>query len=733
MGNLLIIESGGKKETLRKILGVGWEIQASGGHVTQLAKDGPENLGFVIKGQTIDCHYELNGERGKSSVERIKTAVRRATRVYLATDPDREGEAISWHLAQTLGLKDPQRISFTEITQEAVQKALANPGKIDENKVHAQQGRQCLDRLVGFKLSPLLQRTIQARSAGRVQSAALHILCEREREIQEFKPQTYWNVWVDYLESEPSEQTWRAYFKQGTQEHAAGEEEPDDTTEVKPDPTSESTRVLSEEEAERLVRLARSQSHQVVRVEGKITPKSPPPPLITSSLQQVAGAKLGYKPERTMEIAEKLYQGVDIGDGPKGLITYMRTDSVSLAAEFVEATRTWLEQHDPKNLPPRKGTAHRNKASAQGAHEAIRPSDVNLTPKQLKPHLTEEQHAVYSLIWRRAVASLVAPARLRKTRVLTQSGDLTWEARGMAIEFAGYTRYWDDLAQELSLPTVHQGQDLALKNAAWEKKQTQPPPRYTEPKLVQQMDRRGIGRPSTYAVAGKTLLERGYVSLKGKVLIPTKLGIQVDRLLSEYFPGLVDSKFTAQMETTLDRIAEGKEAWERWLINWNETYLGPALSRAKQQVVALPRKSHSSEVPLELSRVRCPDCTKPMAKIPSQKMKKKYFLKCEPCDLVLFWSDFKREWQKPRAKTEDSSAFVLKPLKTQYPCPVCKKVMLEEYHYVNTEGQKKTMLRCSDPEKRKNTKHKSVAFFQSKGVWWSKEYGQLSPDSSTGR
>jgi DNA topoisomerase-1 len=724
MGNLLIIESGGKKETLKKILGAGWEIQASGGHVTQLAKDGPGNLGFVIKGQTIDCHYEWNGERGKSAVERIKTAVKRADKVYLATDPDREGEAISWHLAQTLGLRNPQRITFTEITQEAVQRALAHPRKIDENKVKAQQGRQCLDRLVGFKLSPLLQQTIQAPSAGRVQSAALHILCAREREIQEFKPQTYWNVWVDYLEGE---QSWRAYFKQDAQERIASEDEPDDTTEVKLSQTSESTRVLSQEEAERLVRLARSQSHQVMQVEGKITPKAPPPPLITSSLQQVAGAKLGYKPERTMEIAEKLYQGVDLGDGPKGLITYMRTDSVSLASEFVEATRAWLEQHDPKNLPPRKGTAHRNKAGTQGAHEAIRPCDVNLTPKQLQSRLTEEQHAVYSLIWRRAVASLVASARLRKTRILTRSGDVTWEARGMAIEFAGYTRYWDDLAQELSLPAVRQGQALLLHNAAWEKKQTQPPSRYTEPKLVQQMDRKGIGRPSTYAVAGKTLLERGYVSLKGKVLVPTELGLQADSLLAEYFPGLVDAEFTAQMESTLDRISEGKEAWERWLIHWNETYLDPALARAKQQVVALPRKSRSSEVPAELSRVRCSSCTKPMAKIPSQKMKKKYFLKCEACDLVLFWNDFKREWQKPRPRTEDTSNPNPQPasLKTEYPCPVCKKVMLEEYHYINAEGEKKTMLRCSDPEKRKNPKHKGVAFFLSKGVWWSKEYGQL--------
>lgn len=721
MSNLLIIESGGKKETLKKILGAGWEIQASGGHVTQLAKDGPGNLGFVIKGQTIDCHYELNGERGESAVARLKTAVRRANKIYLATDPDREGEAISWHLAQTLGLKNPQRITFTEITQEAVQRALAHPRKIDENKVKAQQGRQCLDRLVGFRLSPLLQQTIQARSAGRVQSAALHILCAREREIQEFKPQTYWNVWVDYLESE---QSWRAYFKQGAQEHTP-EDERDDTTEVKPNQTSESTRVLSQEEAERLVRLARSQPHQVVQVEGKITPKSPPPPLITSSLQQVAGTKLGYKPERTMEIAEKLYQGVDLGDGPKGLITYMRTDSVSLASEFVEATRTWLEQHDPKNLPPSKGTAHRNKAGAQGAHEAIRPCDVNLTPKQVQSRLTEEQHAVYSLIWRRAVASLVAPARLRKTRILTRSGEVTWEARGMAIEFAGYTRYWDDLAQELSLPTVRQGQALSLKNAAWEKKQTQPPPRYSEPKLVQQMERKGIGRPSTYAVAGKTLLERGYVLLKGKVLIPTELGIQADSLLAKYFPGLVEAEFTAQMESTLDRISEGKEAWERWLIHWNESYLDPALARAKQQVVALPRKSRPSETPLELSRVRCSQCTKPMAKIPSQKMKKKYFLKCEACDLVLFWSDFKREWQQPRAKMEETANLQPASLKTEYPCPVCKKVRLEEYHYVNAEGEKKTMLRCSDPEKRKNPKHKDVAFFLSKGVWWSKKYGQL--------
>ncbi len=723
MSNLLIIESGGKKETLKKILGPGWDVQASGGHITQLAKDGPGNFGFVMKGGRVDCHYELNGERGESAVARIKAAVKRVDQVYLATDPDREGEAISWHIAQTLGLKNPQRITFTEITREAVHKALAEPKKIDMAMVDAQRCRQCLDRLIGFTLSPLLQRSIRAKSAGRVQSAALRIICERETEIQIFKPQPYWNVWVDYTDRGKS---WRAYFKQAQErEPIASENEQDDTNEAKPSQNAESTRVLSQEEAERLVRLARSQSHQVMQVEGKTTPKSPPPPLITSSLQQVAGAKLGYKPERTMEIAEKLYQGVDLGDGPKGLITYMRTDSVSLASEFVETVHGWLEQNDPKNLAEKKGTAHRNKAGAQGAHEAIRPCYVNLTPEQVKAHLTNEQFALYSLIWRRAVASLSAPALLRKTRIVTQSGAAQWEAKGMAVEFAGYTLYWDDLSEELGLPTVRQGQALTLKNSDWEKKQTQPPSRYSEPKLVQQMERRGIGRPSTYAIAGKTLLERAYVELKGKVLIPTELGRKVDELLMEHFPKLVDSKFTAQMESTLDQVSEGKEPWEPWLIGWNTNYLDPALAEAAKSLPeALGESVHTRQ--LEKARVSCPGCNQPLSKIPTKKMKKGYFLKCENgCigaegnGLVMFWSDRLKQWQQPQKKLEPPS----EERTTEIPCPVCKKRM--EIHSYEKEGKQKQLLRCSDSETRGNPNHKDVVFFQSKGKWWSPKLGEL--------
>lgn len=741
---LLIVESPGKLKTLRKILGSGWDVQPSVGHITELAQDGEDSLGFDLGENTITCRYVPRGDRGKEVIRKLRAAAKNAQEVYLATDPDREGEAIAWHIAQQLHLTHPKRVIYTQITEPAVLSAIAAPKKLDNDLVQAQQCRQCLDKLVGYRVSPLLWHSTGGKSAGRVQSATLHLVCQREREIQVFTPQDYWSVWVNY------EEGFKAFYKGKAEalQAAASGEPPEMTEESSVDDsknpaasdetqTPESRRVSSLAEAESLLQAARQHPHVVLRAEGKVTLKSPPPPFITSSLQQSAGSQLGMNPEKTMSIAQSLYEGVELPDGAKGLITYMRTDSVELSPEFIAQARDYLTQKDAKNLPGAR-TKHRSKDSAQAAHEAIRPTDVFLTPKRLQPHLTPDQYHLYSLIWRRAVASQSAPAKLLKTVITTQSGEVLWEARGMMVEFPGYTFYWNNLDKASQLPTLTVKQTLNLLDAEHEQKQTQPPSRYTEARLVQLMEKRGIGRPSTYASTIKTLKERLYLEIKGKVLHPTPLGLQTDEVLSDVLPDIVSSDFTAAMESTLDQIAEGKQSWEPYLTAWNRSYLQPELEKAHIAIRQkfpnrLVRAFNNNDQNLPKSRTRCPQCQQMLSKISfkkggTRKSAKNYFLKCtQGCpDLVMFWSDRTSEWQQPQPKSLDSqSASIEKaaPEITAFPCPVCQKP-LEIYHYMK-EGKEKQLLRCSDANARADKKHAKAVYFQSKGKWWSPQFGEI--------
>ncbi|AGY59907.1 type I DNA topoisomerase [Gloeobacter kilaueensis] len=642
---LLICESPGKIKTFKSILGSGWEVQASIGHVMELADDGADHLGFDLGSETVNCRYVPRGERAAATLKKLKAAVKGAEAVYLATDPDREGEAIAWHLARELRLKSPRRVSFTQITASAVQAALGTPRSLDLDLVSAQRARQCLDKLVGYKVSPLLWRATGGRSAGRVQSATLHFLCEREREIRQFQPVDYWSVWAEYAGG------WRAYYWRGDQqEEGEGPGEGDDAVDRKAAKSFESTRVISEAEAERLVNLARQHPHSVVHKEQRTVSKSAPPPFITSSLQQAAGALLGYSPEFTMQVAQQLYEGVDLDGGRRGLITYMRTDSVELAPEFCVQARQYLETNDPANLSER-ATRHRSRATAQQAHEAIRPSSVSFTPRTIRSQLSEPQLRLYDLIWRRAIASQCAAVQIERTTVRTRSGPLQWQAKGMSVLFAGYSRYWNDLDAALLLPDLAVGQPLVLVEASYEKKRTQPPPRYSEPRLVQLMERRGVGRPSTYASTIKTLKERTYVEAQNKALVPTELGLATDALLARALPDLVDSHFTAQMEASLDAIAASKQSWEPYLIGWNNSYLLPAVAQAKALISAEFPASARPARPREKARFSCPECRQPLVKVPSKKVKRGYFLKCERCpDLVMFWNAAQKQWQRPKPR-----------------------------------------------------------------------------------
>lgn len=715
---LLVVESPGKVKKLSQILGTDWIVRASCGHIRELSNEGEDSLGFTMEGNSVRCNYIPRDQRAKETIQQLKTAVKQVDEVILATDPDREGETIAWHLKETLGLREPKRVVYTEITPSAVKSAIAHPRKLDSNLIGAGLCRDCLDKLVGYKGSPLVWALNNgAKSVGRVQSATLHLICQREREIQVFVPQDYWSVWVDYQEG------FRVFYK-GTANTPT--ETPETETETHDDAASnnpdkpESKRVLSEAEADRLVAEAKQHPHQVIQLEGKLTYRQPPPPFTTSTLQQAAGSKLKFAPEKTMQVAQKLYEA--------GLITYMRTDSVMLSPEFCASVRKWLEEHDPQNVP-QQVTKHRSSKTAQEAHEAIRPTDVFRPSVQLRAELPEDEFNLYVMIWKRAVASQCRPAQVRKTLIITQSGNILWQARGQVVEFYGYAKYWPNLGKDAVLPIVQQGQKLTLENAGHEKKQTQPPPRYSEPKLVQLMERKGIGRPSTYAPTVATLKKRNYIELIKDHLHPTSLGLEVDEFLQKALPDLLEAEFTAKMEAELDKIAEGKNSWQSYLTTWNESYFVPALSKAKTVVINSGNTGNNHgkvERKYESSKTKCPECSNFLAKIPSSKVKKKYFLKCvSGCEnIVLFWSDFHKRWEAPKTKiSADEKTNKSETKLTSYPCPVCKKP-LEEYSYIK-DGENKTMLRCSGQDSWKDKKHKDAAYFHTAKGWWSPKFGNL--------
>ena len=728
MAKLLLIESPGKLKKLSQILGPGWIVKASMGHIRELTNEGEDSLGFDLAGQKITCKYAPRDARAKKTIAGLRQAVKQADTVYIATDPDREGETIGWHLQQALRLKAPHRVVYSEITPAAVRKAVANPRKLDQSLVAAGRARDCLDKLVGYKGSRHVVWPLNngAKSMGRVQSATLHLLCLREREILAFVPQDYWSVWVEYGEG------FKALYKRRP---TVGR--PKVKGEGEKGSKGEGERVSSQAEADRLVAIAQSSPHKVISVEGKTKQQNSPPPFITSSLQQSAGARLKFSPDKTMKVAQSLYEA--------GHITYMRTDSVVLAAPFKQSVRDYLAQNDPSNLP--KQTArHKSAKGAQAAHEAIRPTDVNFTPQVAANSLAGDAAKLYGLIWNRTVAALCCSVRLQKTRIVAQSGEAPneayWEARGQVVEFVGYTRYWNNLKADSQLPTVQQGQILMLKKAQADKKQTQPPPRYTEPKLVQLMEKKGIGRPSTYAPTIKVLRSRDYVqSLKDK-LQPTALGLSLDMALIELLPDLIQPEFTAKMEGDLDAIAAGKQEWQAYLTGWHRDYFAPALVEARQKLSAGAMKALVAESKQfqpsggkkrisaksqtkgkeQKSKVKCPKCSELLNKIPSRskKLKAKHFLKCGDslCDTVMFWNPSKKDYELPYAqRASDPKAF------TDHPCPSCGALLIR--HSYKKEGKDKVMLRCSLLENRKG-KCKEVAFFQGyEGGFWSPKYGNL--------
>ena len=583
--DLVIVESPAKAKTIGKYLGPSYQVKASMGHVRDLPKS---KLGVDVEhGFALD-YQPIKGK--EDVINDLKKAAKKSGRVFLATDPDREGEAISWHLKELLDLPDDKtcRVTFNEITRKVVNDSIAHPRAIDQDLVNAQQARRVLDRIVGYQISPLLWKKIRrGLSAGRVQSVAARLVCEREEEIRAFVPQEYWTIEADLARVAPNQGRFRAQFY--------GREKKLD--------------LHSEAEADAVLDAVKSAPFTVSSVKRQDKLRSPAPPFTTSTLQQEASRKLNMTPRRTMSVAQQLYEGVDIeGEGTVGLITYMRTDSLRLSDEAVAAAKTFILSRYGAEYYPAKTRHYKTKAGAQDAHEAIRPSDVNLTPEAVRKSLTTEQYRLYKLIWSRFLACQMASAVYDSVAIEVTSAGYTFRANHSAVKFSGYMAVYvegrdeDEEVQQSPLPDLREGEGLTLQSTEKEQHFTQPPARYTEATLIRALEEKGVGRPSTYAPTISTIMDREYVVKEGKNLRPTPLGEVVNGLMKDKFTDIVDPDFTAQMEEKLDAVEEGKEDWKALLSRFYRDF------EAELKQAEADLDGERIKVPDEVSSEVCPQC-----------------------------------------------------------------------------------------------------------------------------
>ena len=580
---LVIVESPAKSKTIKKILGDNYTIEASFGHI----RDFPKNvLGFDVA-KNFEPSFVVIPEK-KKVVDKLNEIAKKCAKVYLASDPDREGEAIAWHVRQVLKVNDDkiQRIEFNEITPKAVKHAVENPREIDLDRVKAQQTRQILDRLVGYKISPVLWEKLRNNhlSAGRVQSVALRMICEREDEIEAFKPVEYWTISAE-LEKE------KATFDAELQKYL------DKKIELK-----------NEEDSNNVVEYLNDKSTEFVvdKISKRETTRKPSPPFITSTLQREASSKLGYGVAKTMQIAQKLYEGIELGsDGAVGLITYMRTDSVRISEDAQVAAKEFIVENYGEKYYPEKPNDYvkTGKKNVQDAHEAIRPSYPSRTPQSLKSYLTSEQYRLYKLIWDRFMSSQMQNASIANTSIDIKAGDYTFKAGTSSIIFDGFLKLYseDDDEAKKSIPEMKKGDILKCKKINPKQHFTQPPPRYSEASLVKALEEHGIGRPSTYAPIITKIQTKGYVEKIEKALAPTILGRTVSKQLVEHFKDVMDYDFTAGMENKLDEIAEKKAKWDKVLKDFYEPFV---------KIVA-DAKQNMERINIE-SDIKCPNCGKPM-------------------------------------------------------------------------------------------------------------------------
>ena len=589
--NLVIVESPAKAKTIGKYLGPDYQVKACMGHLRDLPKS---TLGVDLEHDFEPNYRPIKGK--EDIINDLKKSAKSSEYVYLATDPDREGEAISWHLRELLGLSadKARRVTFNEITKRVVKESIAAYRDIDQNLVDAQQARRILDRIVGYQLSPLLWKKIRrGLSAGRVQSVATRMVCDREKEIADFKPQEYWSLDAKLgVDSGEKGRFLARYHGENGKKRELG----------------------SAEEVAQVAAQVENAVFTVKSVKRQDKQRSPSPPFTTSTLQQEASRKLSMTPRRTMAIAQQLYEGVDIsGEGAVGLITYMRTDSLRLSDEALAAARTFILGRYGEAYYPGSARTFRTKAGAQDAHEAIRPSDVTLTPEQIKNDLTAEQYRLYRLIWSRFVACQMANAVYDSVSVEVEAAGHSFRASSSSLKFSGYTAVYEEgrdeekeEAKEARLPELTEGQRLVLHGFDKEQHFTQPPARYTDATLIRALEENGIGRPSTYAPTVSTILDREYVVKEGKYLRSTPLGEVVNGLMCDKFADIVNTRFTAEMEQELDNVENGTEEWRTLLREFYEPFKAN-LEKAEKELEGVRLK-----VPAEESDEVCDLCGRKM-------------------------------------------------------------------------------------------------------------------------
>ncbi|MGI6126071.1 MAG: type I DNA topoisomerase [Planifilum sp.] len=679
--SLVIVESPAKAKTIGKYLGKKYIVKASMGHVRDLPKS---QMGIDFERRFEPKYITI---RGKGNVlKELREAKKKVKRVYLAADPDREGEAIAWHLAHSLDLSPNEkcRVVFNEITKQAIQEAFKNPRPIDMDLVNAQQARRILDRLVGYGISPILWKKVKkGLSAGRVQSVATKLIIDREKEIREFKPEEYWTVTAVLLKDDESFQA--KFYGYG----------------------KEKAELKNEEDVQELLQKIKGKRFVVEEVKKNQRRRNPAPPFITSTLQQEAARKLRFRASRTMAIAQQLYEGVDLGsEGSVGLITYMRTDSTRISETAQREAMDWIQKTFGDAYLPESPRRHRTKAGAQDAHEAIRPTSVTRTPEKVKAFLSRDQYRLYKLIWERYVASQMAPAVMDAVSADIRVGDALFRATGSTVRFPGFMKVYvegtDDNKTEEDgrLPELEKGETLKRKAVQPKQHFTQPPPRYTEARLVRTLEELGIGRPSTYAPTLETIQKRGYVALEDRRFVPTELGEIVTKLMEEFFPEILDVEFTANMEEELDQIEEGIVDWVQIVDEFYRPF-HRRLAIAEKEMEEVEIKDEVSDEVCEkcgspmvykmgrygrfLACSSFPECrnTKPILKstgvscpkcgegeiVERKSKKRRTFYGCSrypECDFV--------SWDKPVSRS----------------CPKCGKLMVEK------RKKKETVIRCTE-------------------------------------
>ena len=684
---LVIVESPAKAKTINKYLGPEYEVKASMGHIRDLPSKG---LNVDIENDFEPTYDIMPGK--KRTVTALKTAAKGCDELYLATDLDREGEAIAWHLSQILKIPEEKtyRVIFNAITHSAITQAFAQPGKLDIDKVMAQQARRILDRIVGYKISPLLWKKVaKGLSAGRVQSVAVKMIVEREREIRDFKQEEYWLIpavfttdlkadysreWLDFVSAKNNQDKSPSLAEQNQwlEKHNALKSELYKIGE-------ENFHVTMKEQAEKILNALKGADFALEDLQTKESVSQPSAPFITSTLQQAAANRLGFSAKSTMAIAQQLYEGIDLGSmGSLGLITYMRTDSTHLSSEAIADARKFISNQFGPDYLPGKAKIYTSKKNAQQAHEAIRPTDVDLTPAEIKQFLRNEQFKLYDLIWRRFVACQMEPAKWNVTNLNikadTAIGPCLYRTTGRVLIFDGFTKVWPVASNEQQLPAMEAGQKLAAVDITAEQHFTKPPARYTEASLVKALEKEGIGRPSTYASIISTIQDREYVEQKEKKFFATDLGEVVTDKLNEYFPQIMDISFTRYMEEQLDRIEEQHLDWLGVL----KDFYGPF----KESLETATEEMKHAKAEVTPSEYNCPECGRQLVHRFGKNGK---FLSCSGYPECKY------------ACPCDKDGKMIEEKISEHKCPTCGKPM------VNKNGRFGPFLGCSDYPQCKTT------------------------------